>query len=148
MDEIEIEIIKRTGEPPLLSYDDVLKILNNNRDKIRTLSNLILTVSGFLLSAWFVILFFLIEYQNQSNQITVIALILAGTILLLLSIIFSVLSAMLPSPKTVVNKLVLIDTINHIYHREFRFIKLAIVFLISSISTFLFGLFVFLYQSI
>lgn len=143
MDDVKAELIEVGEDSELVTIEVILDILENNRTRIRDLGKMVLTVCGFLLSASFVVLFFVL--QNQTSQVLVaVALPLFGaTASLVLSTLFSVLSSMVPSPTAVRTKFELIDVLVQIYHREHRRVIWAVVFLILAIILFVAALVVF-----
>jgi hypothetical protein len=60
-----IKITKLDSAPDeLISIDDTLKIVDNNRTRIRTLAGIMLTVCGLLLSTSFVVLTFILKNSD------------------------------------------------------------------------------------
>lgn len=120
----------------LVSADNVLTIIENNRSRIRTLSGTILNVCGLLLSTSFVVLFFILSDTKFLIALISPILIFSASACLVVSIIYSVLSVHLPSPVAVPTKLELIDVLTAIYHREYRKAVISVLFLIISIILF------------
>ncbi len=50
--------LSQDDEADLLSADDIIQIINDNRARVRTLSGAMLTVCGMVLSSSLVVLFF------------------------------------------------------------------------------------------
>lgn len=123
------------SEPELLTSDDFLTVVEQNRVRVRTLSGFLLTVSGFLFSAIFVIGFFLVEKGPQPAGSVYVSLLIA-LVQLFLSMLLSVQSAALPLPSAVVTKLQLVDTVTHLYHRERNYVKWSTNLLFASLIAF------------
>jgi hypothetical protein len=127
----------------LVTADDILTIVENNRARIRALSEQVLTVCGLLLSASFVVLFFVLTDTKFSISWLVPLFLFGTSASLTFAIIFSVLSVHLPTPTAVPTKLELIDLLTAIYYREYRRAVISIVFLILAIILFAIALGVF-----
>src|SRR6478752_158244 len=101
------------------SLDDILRAIDGNRSRIRTLAGMILSVCGMLLSASFVILFFILK-EHLSMYPFVPALLFGTAVLLLVAAMLSVLSALPPRPVKIYGKLDLVDALMNLYQREYR----------------------------
>jgi hypothetical protein len=121
----------------LISIDDTLKIVDNNRTRIRTLAGIMLTVCGLLLSTSFVVLTFILRNSDIRISRFVPIFLFATSGLLTGSIIFIVLSARLPKPVALISKIELLDLWTRIYQREYRWVTVAVSFLIAAILLFI-----------
>ena len=124
----------------LVSIDDVLKIIDSNRTRVRTLGGIVLTVCGLLLSTSFVILFFILKNNEFHISPLVPILLLITSASLTCAIVCSVLSALLPMPVTIISKIELVDFWTKTYRREYRRVILAVCFLLLSIILFVIAL--------
>lgn len=127
----------------LVSADDILTIIENNRTRIRTLGERVLTVCGLLLSTSFVVLFFVLTDTKFNISKLVPVMLFGASTSLTLAIIYSVLSAYLPTPTAVPTKIELIDLLTTIYYREYRRAVISVAFLILAIILFAIALGVF-----
>lgn len=148
MDNIKVELVEVGEDSEPVTIEATLEVLENNRTRIRDLGNMVLTVCGILLSASFVVLFFVLQNRSSNVLIAVPVILFAATASLILSTLFSVLSSMLPSPTAVRTKFELIDVLARIYHREHRRVILAVIFLILGIVLFVAALVVFAFVSL
>ena len=127
----------------LVTVDDIIRMIDNNRARIRALGSMILAVAGLLLSSSFVVLFFLLKERQQSAP-TSVAILLFGAILALMgAITLSLLSALLSPPAGQTTKLDLIDSQSRIALREFRRVYASAILLMFAIGLFTSGLIVF-----
>lgn len=142
-----IKITRVEGElkegDELISIDHILKIIDNNRTRIRTLGGIILTVCGLLLSTSFVVLFFILKNIEFHISSLVPILLLVTSASLTCAIVCSVLSALLPMPVAVVTKIELVDFWTKTYRREYRRVILAVCFLLIGIILFVIALGIF-----
>jgi hypothetical protein len=129
------EIQENVGE--FVSTEQVLIIIENNRGRIRTLANMVLTVCGLLLPTSFVVLFFVLADTKFNISWVVPALVFASSASLTVSIFYSILSAYPHTPSGVVTNLELIDLLTTALNREYRRATVAVVFLFVSIILFM-----------
>jgi len=133
-----IKVIFKGREQNLdtVSAAEILTLLENNRSRLRTLGGMVLTVCGFLLSASFVVLFFILA-DTKFNIIWAVPAILFGTCATLtLSIVFSVLSASPQAPSAITTKIQLINFLTTTHYREYRRTTISVIFLLVSIVLF------------
>lgn len=139
-----IKVTKADGEQKesdiLVTADDILKIIDNNRTRIRTLSSIVLSVCGLLLSTSFVVLLFILNNAKFYIPRLVSIILFATSASLTCAIVCSVLSALLPIPMAVATKLELIDFWTKTYRQEYRRVTLAVCFLIVAIILFVIAL--------
>ncbi len=110
------------------SLDDLLKALDGNRTRIRSLASMILSVCGMLLSSTFVILFFILKEKLPLLSAITVALFLTA-FSLLASAMMGLLSALPPAPVAIYGKLEMIDILMTLYRREYRRAIASVVFL-------------------
>lgn len=116
-----------------LTSEDLIRIIESNRTRLRSLSGMIVTICGILLSTSFVTLFFILKENLNSTPRIVPILILFSFLTLMSSIIFSLLSSLLPTPSSSTSKFELVDVSSRIYYREYRRSIVAITLLLVSI---------------
>lgn len=130
-------------EPPttlgddLVSIDDTLKIIDNNRTRIRTLGGIVLTVCGLLLSTSFVVLTFILKNSDIHISRFVSISLFATCGSLAGAIACSVLSARLPVPTSLITKIELLDFWTRTYQREHGWVQAAVCFLLIAIALFM-----------
>jgi hypothetical protein len=117
------------------SLDDLLKAVDGNRTRIRSLASMILSVCGMLLSSTFVILFFILKEKLPVSYATRVAL-LATAGCLLASATMGVLSALPPLPVAIYGKIEMIDALMALYGREYRRAIASVVFLFLGLAGF------------
>jgi hypothetical protein len=140
MEEIKIKILKRGEELEPVSIDYLYNIVDSNRNRVRVLAGLLLTTCSILLSTSFVILFFILQTSTFKipKIIPILLFLTVGS--LILSIVCNIFSVLLPSPTAARNKAELIDTLARVYYREYKRVRVAIIFLIIAILLFTTGL--------
>ena len=107
---------------------------------------MILSVCGMLLSASFVILFFILK-EHLSMYPFVPALLFGTAVLLLVAAMLSVLSALPPRPVKIYGKLDLVDALMNLYQREYRRAVSSAVCLFLGLASFVFALEIFAWAS-
>ena len=131
---MRIKIANQTPPEPA-TIDDLLKAVDGNRIRIRTLASMILSVCGIMLSSSFVILFFLLKERMAVPSVTV--LILLGTAaFLLVAAMMSVISALPSRPSVVYSRIEMIDVLKHLYSREYKRAIASAVFLFFGLTGF------------
>jgi|SRR5580704_5254501 hypothetical protein len=79
----------------------LLAIIDANRTRTRTLGTMVLTVCGMLLSATFVIIFFILNSHSASNHLRALILFFISASMLMVAIFASLISATLTPPVSV-----------------------------------------------
>jgi hypothetical protein len=133
-----IKVTKLDSAPDeLVSIDETLKMVDNNRTRIRTLAGILLTVCGLLLSTSFVVLTFILKNSDIRISRFVPIFLFATSGLLTGSIICIVFSSRLPKPVALISKIELLDFWTRIYRREYLWVTVAVYFLIAAIVLFI-----------
>jgi hypothetical protein len=142
--------IERDGfDNPSLTTDNLLAIVETNRSRIRTLSSLVVTVCGFLLSACFVVLFFILKDPALKTGNTAAPnLLLASVGSLVVAILLSVYSVLATKPEAVRTKLQLLDLMGSAYYRERKRVLLAMIFLFVGVAMFVSSMALFSFQAV
>lgn len=125
-----------------LKFEDALSTIEKNRERVRSLSNMILSSCSIFLPISFVILFFVIKETELKNFIVPGILILSDVILII-SIFFSISSVYTKEPKAITTKFNLISQQTYYYIREQRNARISIIFLFIGIVLFLISLIIF-----
>lgn len=143
MPNLKIEVVEQTGTVPALTIEDMIQSLERNRDRVRTLGNLLITACSLFLSSIFVVLFFLIKETSFGVPFVVPILMFASLASFTLSIAFSVYSAVLPPQTAIRNRIELIDFLASTYYSEQRRAIRGVFFLIVGIILYAVSLTVF-----
>ena len=129
-----------------LKVDDYLNAIKENRDRIRSLAAMLLTICGMLLSANFIILFFIIKQQSNISFLGILPTY-AVILILTVAIAFAILSVNISTPAATITKAQKLNRQLSLYTKERRLATLAIIFLfvgifgfIISISGFVFSM--------
>lgn len=130
-------------DPDNLSIPEMLAIIDGNRTRTRTLGTMVLTVCGMLLSATFVVIFFILNSRFAYSNLQAIVLLFASALISTSAIFASLISATMPLPVAAPSKLAVLDTTAQIAKREVRWVRTAVVLLAGTILAFGTGLVVF-----
>jgi hypothetical protein len=133
---ISAPLAASTPDPDKVSITEMLAIIDGNRGRTRTLGTMILTVCGMLLSATFVIVFFILSGGTAPHQLQALLLFLFSALLLMGAIFASLVSATLTLPISAPKKLALLNTATRIYRREVRWVRAAVGMLMVAVLTF------------
>jgi hypothetical protein len=144
----EIRVLRADGEQQPVTHEEVLMLVQGNRDRIRDLSNQVLTVCGFVLSAVMVVLFFILQDKTSKVPIAVPILFFSSVGSLIGSLVLAIYACLMPNPMAVGTRFELLDALAVIYHREYRRALLGVILLIAAIVQFCVGLAVFAVASL
>jgi len=135
---IEIRPAKEplTETEEFVTVKEIIDLLENNRSRVRTLANLIITVCGLLLSTSFIVLFFILKDSSHLIPSIVPILLFSVIVSLLISMISGLISVYAPSPTVVSTKIGLIDKLLGIYRIEQRRATISVTFLLIGIVLF------------
>jgi len=111
----------------------IIETLERNRDRIRTLVNMIISTAGFLFSANLAFILLVIDKLVTVSQFAIILFFLA-LLLLLTTLVTSILASFLKQKYTITSDLKFVDDLLSIYYRELRLMRLSFVFLICGLS--------------
>lgn len=111
---------------------DLLSVIEQNRVRLRTLSGMVLNVCGMLLSAAFVILFFLLKDAREAASVSVIGPLAAALGCLIAAVVFSILAGFVPAPVAVTTRVQLLDILATRCRREHRCAKIAVSLLFAA----------------
>ena len=143
MNQIRIESLDESEKEnnTQLSSEEFRLVVDKNRDRIRGLASLIVEVSGLLLSASLVVLFFTLK-EGVTGPLIPISLLVAvfslvGTMLL------CIFANLTQKPKPVSNSLQLLNIRMAAHRRERGRVLLSVFFLVLGIAFLLIGIFMF-----
>jgi hypothetical protein len=123
-----------------VTVDELVDLLENNRSRVRALVNSIITVCGLILSASFVVLFFILKESSNLISSIVPIILFSVVISLLISMISGLISIYVPSPTAISTKIKLIDTLVGTYRTEQRRAAVSVTFLLIGIVLFFLSL--------
>jgi hypothetical protein len=138
-----IKIIGTESNQEPVTHDDLLILVQGNRDRIRDLSNQVLTVCGLVLSAALVVLFFIFQDRRLGIPVVVPILLFCSIGSLIGSLMLAIYACLLPHAIAVGTRAELLDALVVIYHREHRRVILGAGLLVAAIAQFCVGLAVF-----
>lgn len=142
-----IRVVKETSQDETVGFETLVTIIETNRDRVRTMGNMILTVSGIILSATFAILLFIFDKGGMSQTFLVIAVVLfGGSILLnLVSIYFSIASSLLKTRYSITTKVNVVTDLMALFHSELQLVRVSFIFVLIALLFITFGTAAFVY---
>jgi hypothetical protein len=135
-----------TPDPENVSISEMLAIIEANRSRTRTLGTMILSVCGMLLSATFVIVFFILNGNSAPRHVQALILFFLSALTSTCAIFASLVSATLTLPVSAPRKLALLNAASRIYRREVIWVRAAVFMLAAAILAFGAALLVFAYR--
>jgi len=132
---VAIRIIKEVSEDSHVEFDTIIQIIETNRDRVRTIGNMILTVSGIVLSATFGILLFIFDKGGLGRmKVTILVVLFGGAVLTnLLSVYLSIASSFLRTTYSLTTKVNLVTDLMALLNSELRLVRLSFLFLIAGL---------------
>jgi hypothetical protein len=122
-----------------LSQDDMLNLIEKNRQRIRIFSNNIITVCGILIPASFLLLFFFQE-KMISNPLSITTsipiLLVSSSIVMILALIFSALTSHSKQPISIGTKSSAILYLSNLYNREQKLSIIALILVLIGLLIF------------
>lgn len=142
-----IRIVKEASRDEPVGFETLITIIETNRDRVRTMGNMILTVAGIILSATFAILLFIFDKGGMSHTFLIVAVVLfGGSILLnLISIYFSIASSLLKTRYSITTKINVITDLMDLFHTELQLVRLSFIFVLLALVFITFGTAAFVY---
>lgn len=119
-----------------LSHSEQLESIRDGRTRIRSLASMLLGICGMLLSACFLILFFLLKERLGGMPPLVLVLLFVTIGLLLATLISAILSTYARALKPVATKGERLAVQLSIYRREYRWCRVSILLLVASVLCF------------
>ncbi len=118
--------------PELVTARDLLGLIDQNRVRLRALGGMIISASGMLASASFLMLFFLLREGRPSASGAVVVPLSAALVCLGGAVVFSILAGFIPAPVAATTQLQLVDLLAARFRREHRHAKSAIALLFAA----------------
>lgn len=140
---MDFKITKRKTIDKIVDVDEHLAAIKANRERLRASASMLQNVSGMLLSAGFVVLFFLIQEKQTKQEPGIYILMFSAIISLFISILTSLLSVFVRPPTSVITKSEEFYRQLAIYRAEYKWSVISAVLFFVAILLFLAALIVF-----
>jgi len=142
-----IRVVKEVHEDEDVDFHTIIQIIETNRDRVRTIGNMILTVCGIILSATFAFLLFLFDKGTiDLKERVMMVLPFGGAIFTnLLSIYFGIASSFLKTRYAVSTKINMITDLLTLFYSELRLVRISFIFLILGLLLITVGTFIFVF---
>ncbi len=138
------EVLKQTTSDIVeLNTDDYLSSVKDNRERIRSLASMLQSICGMLLSAGFIVLFFLIQEKLTKQVPSIYLLMFLAIAALIISLLTSLIAVQIRPPTPVSTKGEKLDQQLRIYKNEYKWSVVSSVFLFIAILLFVAALAVF-----
>jgi len=137
---MKIEKIKSTDTN--LTFNEVLSTITRNRERIRSLSNMIISSCSIFISISFVIIFFIAK-EFGLERIATLLMFLISDLLFISAIFFCIITTYINHPKAVITKLNLLSEESLYLVKEQKNIRISTILLFIGILGFLAGLILF-----
>jgi len=140
----KLEILKqKTADIIDLSVDDYLSAVKDNRERIRSLASMLQRICGMLLSAGFIVLFFLLQQKLAKQEPIIYFLMFTAIAALVVSMLVSLIAVQIRPPISVSTKGEKLDQQLRIYKNEYRWTVASSILLFTAILLFVAALVVF-----
>jgi hypothetical protein len=134
----KVESVKKSD----LNFEDALSSVKQNRERLRSLNNMVLSSCSIFLSISFVIFFFIVK-EAESTRFSSIVLLLVSDLMFIAAIFFCIISVYINQPKPITTKLSLLSQESYYLIKEQKNARTAIVFLFVGILILMTGLVLF-----
>ena len=136
-----VRIVKRELKDQNVEFSIILQIIERNRDRVRATGNMVLTVSGIIVSATVGITLFTLN-QNLPDLAKVIVRVVfpIAIILSVTSIYFGVAASLLRVSYSVTTQLAILSSLMRLFESELRKVTLAFRLLMLSLATIVLGI--------
>lgn len=136
-----IRIIKKFGHGENIDFVTTLHVIERNRDRVRTTGNMLLTVSGIIMSATVgVTLFMLKQDLMLLERMLVLTMFPLATVCGASSIYFGVAASLLRAPFAVTTELEMLSAMMRLFDAELRKVTLAFRLLTLSLAAIVVGM--------
>jgi len=139
--EMPIKIVSQHFQSKQVEADLIVSTIENNRERVRTIGNMMITTSGILIPANLAFLLYFVD--KRVSDFAVILPLLGGVILLLFSSFFSVFSSLLRQKIQVSDMLNFVESLLRLYNSELRFSYLSFALLLLGVIAMIAGILVF-----
>lgn len=136
-----IKIVTQRFQSEQVETSLVVSTIENNRERVRTIGNMMITTSGILIPANLAFLLYFVDKRVSDSA--VILPLLIGVVLLLLSSLFSILSSLLRQKIRVSDMVNFVESLLRLYNSELRLSYLSFVFLLLGITAMIVGILIF-----
>jgi hypothetical protein len=134
--EVVHQSVQETEGTNELSLGDHLDSIREGRTRIRNLASTLLGICGMLLSASFIILFFLLKERPSGLPPLVLALLFITIGLLLAALLFAISSVCVRTPMPAATKGERLKNQLAIYQSEYRYSRISVFLLVTSVLCF------------
>ena len=134
-----LNITKHTvnQEDDTLSKEDMLRIVEENRLRVRSFSNLAVTVCSLFFSTSFIILFFIQEKMKVGHIKLLYFMLILVNVIMIAAIAFATLVAYNKEPHALATKTGTILHQANLYRHEHRYAYIALILMLIGLSVFL-----------
>lgn len=132
-----IEEFRDDSSTSALTVDDYLDSIRNNRERLRSTAAMLQSICGLLISASFLILFFLIQGQLTRRELGIYVLMFAEIIALLISLFASLMAVYVRPPTAVSSKGEQLEQQLKLCRKERQWVSASLVLLSLAIVIFL-----------
>jgi hypothetical protein len=126
-----IKIVSQQFQNEVVKVELIVSTIENNRERIRTIGNMMITTSGILIPASLAFLLFFID--KRVTDFAVLLPLLIGIVFLLTSSFLSILSSLLRRKIYVSDMLNFVESLLRLYNSELRLSYFSFIFLILGI---------------
>jgi len=120
-----ITVTKDTTDDPMIEADLVMQTIEKNRDRLRTTSGMIMSLSGMSISASLAIVLFLLK-EHAATTATV-ALIVLAAISLFVAAFFAIEASFFRNDYAITTRSQFLSDLLRLLHREMRLVRWASV---------------------
>jgi hypothetical protein len=136
-----IKILREESYSQPVKVDLLISTIETNRDRVRTIGNMLITASGILIPAC---LSFIIFFVDKGYSDTKVLILLAIAILLfLISSCLSIISSFLRKSYTILDEVQFIEDLIENLNKEIKISLIAFLFLIVGMIIMVIAVFVF-----
>lgn len=136
-----VRIVRHESLSESVKTELIISTIETNRDRVRAIGNMLITISGVLIPAC---LAFLVFFVDKGFIDADVSIFLATAILLLLaSSCLSIISSFLRQKYTITNEAQFVEDLLSLLNSEIRYSYIAFFLLLFGISAMIVGVFIF-----
>jgi len=132
-----VRIIREESQEESVALDLVINTLEKNRDRIRTIGGMLLTISGLLISTCLGFLLFTVDRKLFDK--TVAGCFLAAMVIFLTSSCLSILASFLRTNYSISTKGQFVTDLLSLYYSELGFSRWSFLLLVIGLSAMIIG---------
>jgi hypothetical protein len=134
-------VAQKFAEDEPVKVDLVISTIETNRERVRTIGNMMITTSGILIPATLAFLLYFVD--KGFVDLAVLLPLIAGVVLFLASIFMSIFSSMLRRRITISGMADFVQDLNKLYNSELKTSYVSFAFLITGIVAMIVGVLAF-----